>query len=510
MSGGYPGDIRSRSLVMANKQQVRLEKGKYHDFPPGYQTDGVTVITWLHQPTRYPIGCPQITREMMNSPDDPSPEYLSYGRAMFLMGLAEGTIPRNCTTRPFSSYLLGGIYSSQHCLEDNIPGRLVLIEEYSGRVKIIDRSSLKGKGGTLDENSDTEQDGDGKRFEEGLKSESLSERPLIQSVHGARLWDQKAADKRPLQPTGPVRSIHGNLRQLSICSTDTTYVQQKNPSFADCAKEPERPVFGSFAFEAMALSDAAAVPQEPPAKAKTAPKMKAAAKSQPPERRKFAPPPPRRPRNLRLDQPRATSCHTSRSIAQYQGHDRTIMETKRPMAAGDIEVFGTKELYVVAGDGPAPPGLDREPEVIMNCRDDALWQVLTKQRYDLMKSILKSGRPIQFRSSGKSLEPLVYSGDLCFLWPVRPPAGPADTSCTSIQPGDIVFCAVQPNSRYYVHLVWAKGLWHNPEDGTVQEYFTIGNNKKNDRRRQNGWVYWEHIFGILVKTQRGVYNRNEA
>ena len=180
------------------------------------------------------------------------------------------------------------------------------------------------------------------------------------------------------------------------------------------------------------------------------------------------------------------------------------------MTAGDIKVYGTKELYVVAGDGPAPPGLDREPEVIKNCRDDALWQVLTKQRYDLMKQALIDRRPVQFRSSGRSLEPLVYSGDLCFLSPVRRPAGPADTSCTSIQPGDIVFCAVQPNSRYYVHLVWAKSFWRNPDDNTEQEYFTIGNNKKDDRRRRNGWVYWEHIYGILYKTQRGLYDRKDA
>ena len=45
---------------------------------------------------------------------------------------------------------------------------------------------------------------------------------------------------------------------------------------------------------------------------------------------------------------------------------------------------------------------------------------------------------IQHRSAGKSLDPLVYSSDVCFLWPIQ-------TAAPAIQPGDIVFAEVQPD-----------------------------------------------------------------
>ena len=116
-----------------------------------------------------------------------------------------------------------------------------------------------------------------------------------------------------------------------------------------------------------------------------------------------------------------------------------------------------------------------------------------------MKELLHKGEPVQFRSSGRSLAPLVFSGDVCFIWPIL-------RGKTIIEAGDIVFCEVQPKNLFYCHLVWKKGFYET-QLGVQKEYYVIGNNKEGEKMRMNGWCYLEHIYGILVKTQRGQYYR---
>ena len=93
-----------------------------------------------------------------------------------------------------------------------------------------------------------------------------------------------------------------------------------------------------------------------------------------------------------------------------------------------------------------------------------------------MKEYLLRGDPIQFKTGGKSLEPLVYSGDICFIWPITP-------AVTTIRPGDIVFCQVQPRNNYYVHLVWSVDNYIT-ENGTEKACYLIGNNKQGDKKVQ--------------------------
>ena len=105
---------------------------------------------------------------------------------------------------------------------------------------------------------------------------------------------------------------------------------------------------------------------------------------------------------------------------------------------------------------------------------------------------------VQFKSSGRSLEPLVFSGDTCFFHPIAP-------GCNSqIKAGDIVFCHVQPGNNYYCHLVWSTHQWHT-ENGVEKMCYVIGNNKTGEKSKCNGWCFREHIYGILTKTPRGVY-----
>ena len=115
-----------------------------------------------------------------------------------------------------------------------------------------------------------------------------------------------------------------------------------------------------------------------------------------------------------------------------------------------------------------------------------------------MQEVLLEGNPIQFKTGGKSLEPLVYSGDVCFIWPIQ-------AGITKIHAGDIVFCKVQPQQNYYVHLVWSVKKYRT-ELGNEKTCFLIGNNKKGDAQKYNGWCFREHIFGIVRMTSKGYYD----
>ena len=129
--------------------------------------------------------------------------------------------------------------------------------------------------------------------------------------------------------------------------------------------------------------------------------------------------------------------------------------------------------------------------------DAKMWQFLTQMRYEMVKEVVLSGRTAQFKGTGNSLSPHVKSGDICFIDPIRPGIN------SEILAGDIVFAAVQPNDRHYIHLVWRIEQWKN-EYGVKRTVYVIGNNYNDHRKKCNGWAYREHVFGILTKTERGV------
>ena len=156
-------------------------------------------------------------------------------------------------------------------------------------------------------------------------------------------------------------------------------------------------------------------------------------------------------------------------------------------------IFGDKEHFVLSGDVVAPDEYDYD---WTDTLDKTLWSWLNNKRYEIMKEALLSGESVQFISGGNSLIPYVYSGDTCFLHPIVP------GKTSNILPGDIVFCAVQDGDRYYVHLVWRVLTWETNE-GVKKQVYVIGNNKPEPNKKCNGWSYREHIFGLLVKTERG-------
>ena len=159
-------------------------------------------------------------------------------------------------------------------------------------------------------------------------------------------------------------------------------------------------------------------------------------------------------------------------------------------------IIGDTKHYIVCGDVLAPGEFDEDWTW---SHDNEIWRHLTEKRYRMMKEALLRGLVVQFRSGGNSLFPFVHSKDVCFLEPIRP-------GCNSqILPGDIVFAAVQPNSRHYVHLVW-NTFEQADEYGVQRQVHIIGNNKAaGEGKKCSGWALREDIFGILTKTQRGAY-----
>ena len=129
------------------------------------------------------------------------------------------------------------------------------------------------------------------------------------------------------------------------------------------------------------------------------------------------------------------------------------------------------------GDSPMWPMPDRLPPYVLNfaheitpeldvdwtrCPDD--WERelrLRKVRNELLKENLQAGKPVIYRSSGWSLWPRVWPNDQCTYEPV--------TSADQVHKEDIVFCEVQPDDRFYAHVVSRKWL----KDG--EWYFTMPN-----------------------------------
>ena len=164
----------------------------------------------------------------------------------------------------------------------------------------------------------------------------------------------------------------------------------------------------------------------------------------------------------------------------------------------DVEVHGDMQtVWVVTGTVLAPENLLQDWTTPYN-DNDGLWRYHTQRRYDMMLEQLKAFKTVQYCSGGSSLVPLVYPWDVCFLAPID----------ATLQPeaGDIVFCIVQPKSRYFVHLIWRTYEYTTSENVDKQVY-VIGNNRTGIDARENGWCYRQDLSGILTKTQRGVFQR---
>ena len=162
-----------------------------------YPADAGTTFAARHPspftPLKYPIGCPKITAELLRTAERKGSQWLKHGRGAFIDGLRDGTIPRNCTTRPFKSTMLG-LYYEKHCAEFlAIPERYVKIDPNTGSVEIV--GDPFGFNALLEINSD---DSEAETFDKakdrfGIYEESgrPKNKPIIASRAGAMAWDER-------------------------------------------------------------------------------------------------------------------------------------------------------------------------------------------------------------------------------------------------------------------------------------------------------------------------------
>ena len=101
----------------------------------------------------------------------------------------------------------------------------------------------------------------------------------------------------------------------------------------------------------------------------------------------------------------------------------------------------------------------------------------------MIKKHLQDDIAIEFRSTGNSLNPLVYSGDLCVIHQID--------DISKLQVGDIVLREVQEGSRFFVREI----LGNFDYEGS--RCYWISNNE--DPVHINGWRYDHHIHGILIE-----------
>ena len=145
-----------------------------------------------------------------------------------------------------------------------------------------------------------------------------------------------------------------------------------------------------------------------------------------------------------------------------------------------------------SADPPIPPKPDRFPGWVSEAynpdpRFDVDWTLCDdyseelrrrEQRDRLTINRLQRGQNAYFKSSGRSLEPRVKSGDGCTYVPIRD---------SDINLEDIVFCAVQPHNRIFAHRVTKISFCYG------KPFYTIANKSGHE----NGWCYREHIYGKL-------------
>lgn len=96
---------------------------------------------------------------------------------------------------------------------------------------------------------------------------------------------------------------------------------------------------------------------------------------------------------------------------------------------------------------------------------------------------LKNGNTVQFRPSGRSMEGLIRSKQLCTVEPIK-------NHLTTLQIGDIILCNV--GFTYYLHKI--SNIAVDPHYGKMYEI-------SNNRGRINGWIYADDIYGKCVKVE---------
>jgi len=90
---------------------------------------------------------------------------------------------------------------------------------------------------------------------------------------------------------------------------------------------------------------------------------------------------------------------------------------------------------------------------------------------------LREGKTISFRPRGNSMQPRIYSGELCTVQPIDD---------VTLAVGDVVLCVV--SGKQYLHLITAIN----------GDRYQISNNHGNI----NGMISISKIYGKLIKVEK--------
>ena len=143
--------------------------------------------------------------------------------------------------------------------------------------------------------------------------------------------------------------------------------------------------------------------------------------------------------------------------------------------------------HIASGAHKVHPAAERD--WTLETDDKGVELELRGLRNAMIKHMLTSGRPVQYRSTGNSLRPIgVFSGDVTMWEPITDP--------NQLVIGEVVWCQVRPSLQYYGHVIYEIEYWEN-ENGSMVRCFWIGN--LDTPPWFNGWCYEEDIFGRLFE-----------
>ena len=152
-------------------------------------------------------------------------------------------------------------------------------------------------------------------------------------------------------------------------------------------------------------------------------------------------------------------------------------------------IYGDKNYWLIKAEVTDPP--KRLLKDWTDVQDTQMWRWLVNKRHIMCKEQLGKGNAIKMTSKGASLAPLLNSGDTFIIRPI--------SKDDIIRVGDIVFAAVQPGSRMYIHLVWSIREEVDKKVDVLRQVYRIGNNKIGAEQKLNGWCWREHIHGYVPK-----------
>ena len=150
-------------------------------------------------------------------------------------------------------------------------------------------------------------------------------------------------------------------------------------------------------------------------------------------------------------------------------------------------IYGDKNYWLIKAEVTNPP--KRLLKDWTDVQDTQMWRWLVEKRHVMTKEQLLKGNAINMTSKGASLAPLLNSGDTFTIRPIF--------DNQKILAGDIIFAAVQPGDRHYIHLVWSVREEVGKRVEVSRKVFHIGNNRLGAEKKYNGWCWREHVFGYV-------------